>query len=205
MFTDVETIGGHDVSATADFQMTDGTLTLTLNNITAQTSDAGQLFTGIRFTLANGNSVITSAGLTATGLERTVLDDGTYSDSGPKALSWELKPGAAMQVDFQPDARDGIIGPANGESASTEGIYVANGSILGNSGHNPFAAESAVFTLSSPEFLSTTDVTNVTFFWGTSLDPGLTLSSAAAAVPEPASIGVLGCVAVVLLRRRQNG
>lgn len=204
MFTDLETIGGHDLAATADFKMTDGKLALTLNNVTSQTVDAAQLLTGITFTLANGTTVISSAGFTASGAERTVLDDGSYTDSPTTNLPWELLPGAAMQIDFNPAAHDALIGPASGETASTPGVYSANASITGNAGNNPFGAEIATFTFTSPEILSTTDVTNVTFLWGTSLTPSLALTGDAA-VPEPASISLLGCGALLLLRRRRHG
>ena len=89
IITDLESIGGHDVSASADFTMADGKITLTLNNLTSQTADAAQLLTGITFTLKNGTTVISSAGFTANGSERTVLDDGTYTDSATTTLSWE--------------------------------------------------------------------------------------------------------------------
>ncbi|HUO07630.1 MAG TPA: XDD4 family exosortase-dependent surface protein [Phycisphaerae bacterium] len=203
MITSLGTAGGEQVSASANFNMGAGTLTITVDNLTPYTADAAQLLTGITFSLSNGSTAITSAGLSATGKERTVSDDGTYWDSGVKNLSWELLSGTTMQVDFHPDARDALIGPADGESAWQAEEYDANGSIMGNSGHNPFGAESATFTLTNPAFAADTAVSGVTFLWGTSLSQASVVTPYLA-VPEPASIGVLGLGTMMLLRRRRR-
>jgi hypothetical protein len=206
MITDLETIGGREVAASADFEASSGKLTLTLDNLTPQTADASQLLTGILFTVSNGSTAIDSAtAFTAVGSERTVFDDGTYTDSGPKNLSWELLAGPTMQIDFHPDAKDALIGPAFGESSANLGVYVANNSILGNAGHNPFGAEYATFTLTGDEFGPGSTIGNVQFLWGTSLSAGAVMPQLSlTAVPEPASISILACGAVVLLRRTRR-
>ncbi|MGN6370801.1 MAG: XDD4 family exosortase-dependent surface protein [Phycisphaerae bacterium] len=204
IITDLGTVGGRDVAGSADFDMSAGKVTITLQNLTAQTADASQLLTGLAFTLRNGATTVSTAGFMATGSERTVFGDGSYADSGVNHLSWELITGNTMQIDFHPDAADALIGPATGGTDLSAGVYTANGSILGNAGHNPFAAETATFTLTNPELLSTTSVSNVTFLWGTSLSQNVPLAGAIVPVPEASSIGLLGCGALMLLRRKRR-
>src|SRR5262249_50971441 len=135
---------GHAVSGAADFALSAGSAAITLTNTTATTLDAGELFTGLDFSLGG----LTPSLMSKTGIERTVAGGGTYSDTGiAQNLSWSLASlgGGRYQLNFNPDAADGIIGPPSAGSYSG-----ANGSIKGNSGHNPFAAQTATFVLNVP-------------------------------------------------------
>ncbi len=188
MFTGMSS-DGHAVSATADFSAAGDTLTVKLTNTTALTLDAGELFTGLDF------SVIGSPTLTSDmGIQRTVARDGTFVDTGTaQNLSWSLVSmgGGMFQLNFNPDAKDGIIGPPSGGDYSG-----ANGSINGNAGHNPFAAEMAVFELNVPGIGSAPlpSVVVKTFRFGTNLDPGtgiIKLPPGGPEVPEPSSLIVV--------------
>jgi len=183
---------GHPVSATADFSLDAGTDTVTvkLTNTTTLTLDAGELFTGLDFSLGGLTPTMTSD----TAIQRTVASDGTFSDTGlAQNISWSLVSlgGGNYQLNFNPDAKDAIIGPP------TMGSYsLANSSIKGNAGHNPFAAEMAVFVLSVPGLEVDTPVDVSVWRFGTRLDP---------AVPEPLSsvMFLLGVAAMVGTVRRK--
>jgi hypothetical protein len=205
--TGTGTSSGYAVSATADFTITAGQIVLTLENTTVHTDDAGQLLTGIRFNL--DPSLATAATLTAaTADPRNIADDGTYSDGPAVSLlnTWEssLSHGS-YQLDFNPNAEYGIVGAADGETATIAGIYNANGSIEGNSGHSPFTAISATFTLSSPDITTTTAISNVTFIYGTQLNtfvPGQPTQMQAVPEMSTAAFGIAMLGVLFVARRR---
>lgn len=188
---------GHAVSGSAAFALNDAldTVTVTLTNTTTTTLDAGELFTGLDFRIGGLASTMTSD----TGIQRSVAGDGTFTDTvAPQNLSWSLVSlgSGAYQLNFNPDAKDGILGPPSG------GNYAgANPSIRGNAGHNPFAAQVATFVLSVPGLAANTLVEVTTFRYGTALDP-----ATGTIVPEPgtAALMFLSGLAVVASRRRRG-
>ena len=190
---------GHSVSATAEFLLNASadTIIVKLTNTTALTRDAGELFTGLDFTLGGLTPTMTSD----TGIQRTVAGSGAFTDSATaQNLSWSLVSLGAgtFQLNFNPNARDAIIGPPSGGNYST-----ANGSIKGNPGHNPFAAEMAVFSLSVPSLLDSTPVAVTKYRFGTDLQPAVrTIGQEPGPVPEPWSCMIwLFGIALVIGRR----
>ena len=185
---------GNNATANFTFNAALDTLTVVLTNTTTTTVDAGDLFTGIQFGLG-GLAVTLSSDL---GVERTVAANGTYVDTpGAVDLSWSRTSlgGGLYQLDFNPDATDGIIGPSNA------GVYSsANGSIAGNPGHNPFAAQTATFGFSVPGLLDTTSLTVTAFLFGTgpSVATGTIIPppDPEPTVPEPASLLVFSLLAM---------
>jgi len=186
----------HPVSGTAAFALNNAldTVTVTLANTTNTTSDAAELFTGLDFRIGGLATTLTSD----TGIQRTVAGDGTYSDTlTAQDLSWSLISlgGGNYQLNFNPNAKDAIIGPPSG------GNYTAaNGSIKGNAGHNPFAAQLASFELSVPGLAAGTHVEVTTFRYGTGLEP-----ATGTITPEPTTAALLflaGVAAVFTFRRR---
>jgi hypothetical protein len=187
---------GHAVSGSAAFAFNDAldTVTVTLANTTTTTLDAGELFTGLDFRIDGLASTMTSD----TGIQRTVAGDGTFADTlTPQDLSWSLVSlgSGNYQLNFNPNAKDGIIGPPSG------GNYAgANGSIKGNAGHNPFAAQSATFMLSVPGLAASTPVSVTTFRYGTTLEP-----ATGTITPEPGTavlLSLASCLLVAAGRRR---
>ena len=125
--------------------------------------------------------------------------------------TWESGINAGVyQLDFNPNAEFAIVGSADGETAVLAGLYTGNGSINGNTGHNPFTAKSATFTLSSPEITAGTTITGVSFIYNTALSyvvPGTpTTPPPPPAVPEPSSVGFgLAILGVCGAARRRKG
>jgi hypothetical protein len=167
---------GHAVAAKVQITPNAGadTLALKLTNTTAITLDAGELFTGLDFSLGGLTPSLTSA----QGNQRTVTGVGALSDTGsPQNLSWSVASlgGGNFQLNFNPNAADSIIGPPSGGDYSG-----ANGSVKGNAGHNPFAAETAEFVLSVPGLEAHTSIAITQFRFGTTL-----AAATGNAVPEP--------------------
>jgi hypothetical protein len=183
---------GHPVSGSADFVLNPvaDTATVTLTNTTDPTHDAGELLTGLDFSFGGLIPTLTSD----TGVLRTVDGAGSFVDTMAAVdLTWSLlsQGGGIYQLDFNPNAKDAILGPP------TLGSYAdANGSIKGNPGHNPFVALSAVFTLSVSGLEPNTSVSVTRWRFGTNLDPAI--------VPEPATLALtaMGLVGAMSMRRR---
>ena len=211
-FSGTGTSAGVAVSSTASFLTSPGQVVLTLENTTVHTANAGQLLTGIRFTLSP-NPITTATLTSATAIPREIAADGSYVDALAQSIlgTWEgVISSGVYQLDFNPNAEFAIVGMADGETASTAGVYTANGSINGNSGHNPFTAKSATFTLSSPEITAGTTITGVSFIYNTGLScvvPGTPSAPPPPLIPEPSTIGfgmaILG-VCGATRRRRAN-
>src|SRR5690242_9587592 len=68
---------GHPVSGTAESTPSAGSVTVKLTNTTANTLDAGELLTGLDFSLGGLTPTLTSK----TGIQRTVNGNGTFSDT----------------------------------------------------------------------------------------------------------------------------
>lgn len=191
---------GHAVSGSANFTLGAGTVTVQLTNTTTTTLDAGELFSGIDFSF--GGLVPTLA--TATGIQRTVGSNGSFTDTGiAQNLSWSLESlgSGLFQLNFNPNAKDSIIGPPTAGSYSG-----ANGSIKDNNGHNPFAAQTATFVLDVPGLNANSPLNVSTFRYGTTLAPATgTITS----TPEPATWmvwgGILAAAAVAFGYRRCAG
>jgi hypothetical protein len=168
---------GNPVSGSAEFALdaSSDTVHVKLTNTTPTTRYAGELFTGIDFSL-DGLAPSLASDL---GVQRSVNSSGAFTDSATaRNLSWGLHSlgEGVYQMNFNPNAKDAIIGPP------TLGSYSgANGSIKGNPGHNPFAAQIADFVLSVPGLNAGTEVTVSAFRFGTDLAP------ATSTVPEPAT------------------
>lgn len=196
------------VSAEVDFTVSQGQIVITLRNTTPDTFSANQLLTGLQFRLTDGSSPVTNSVLTSgTGIARDIAADGTYTDSlTPVDLldpqTWKLTSGLLNQLEFHPNAEFALIGPANGETATTAGTYNANGSIEGNDGHNPFVAKIATFVLSSSSITDLTKISDVRFQFNTNM------SYSISPIPEPSTIGIFGiglggACAFTAIRRRK--
>jgi hypothetical protein len=188
---------GHPVSGSAKFTLNAAadTILVELTNTTSLTLDAGELFTGLDFSLGGLTPTMT----TDTGIQRNVAANGTFTDTGsPQNLSWSLVSlgGSNFQLNFNPNSKDSIIGPPTAGSYATAGP-----SIKDNNGHNPFAAQVAKFQLSVPGLEANTPLVVSRFRYGTTLAAA---TGTMTTVPEPASFVpiLVGLATLVRLRRR---
>jgi hypothetical protein len=194
-FTATGDSAGVPVSSTATFQTSPGELTIALLNTTSHTADAGQLMTGIRFTLSPNPDPLALL-VSGSAIPRNIAEDGSYVDGAPQSLlgTWQSNLNDDYyQLDFNPNAEFAIVGPADGETGLSPGIYTGNGSINGNTGHNPFTAKSATFKLESPGIDANTVITGVSFIYNTGLSnviPGTPhRTEQIPPIPEPATMG----------------
>lgn len=181
----INPLTGTPVSATADFGLSGTTLTLTLTNTITGIGSAGQLLTGLTFTLSNGSGVSRTSQM---GDLVTVNSDGTFTDLGTGAIGWgfgttgtntfEVCMICTGGVTSGVTPHQGILGPVSGDGKYDN----ANNSITGNGPHNPFVNGTATYTFTVPTGVT---ASNVLFQFGTT--PGGAISA-----PEPSSILLLG-------------
>jgi hypothetical protein len=163
------TVPDGSVNASANFTVGDGFVTITLANGLANPTSAGQLLSGLAFTLQScttgGTLGSTSANL------RVVARGGMFKDLGPSSTGWALNDnfnGGYFLCVLCTDL--GGTGPKHlliGDPA-TDGKYdSANGSIAGNKPHNPFTQGQATFLINIPGVMATDSVTSATFFFST--------------------------------------
>lgn len=199
---------GYTVSATATFSVDDAndTLTLVLENTTPFTRSAAELLTAFEFDFVSlsGTSSLASA---VTTTQRYVAGDGSVTDSNASSdvdllgqNTWQLSQNSGPhRIQFNPDAEYAIIGDVE----SGVGDYSnANGGIRNNNGHNPFAFGPTTFVFDLPSFSGAPDLSEMTFYFGTSLETSIRV------VPLPPAawmgLGMLGVLGVVRLRRRRR-
>lgn len=157
------------VSAMANFTVGDGFITVSLNNQLADPKSAGQLLSGLQFTLASGSSTGTLGSSSAN--VRRVNRGGSFTDLGPGPTGWALDTSNANFLLCALCTDLGALGPKRlliGDPNTNTGQYTsANASIAGNKPHNPFTAGTAVFLINVPGVVAGDSVTNATFFFGT--------------------------------------
>lgn len=157
------------VNAEAVFTTGSGFISITLSNLMADPRSAGQLLSGLTFTLSEGQST-GSLGPNSANL-RKVQGGGIFTDFGPSSTGW------ALDENFNGGLRLcalcnnlGSAGPSRlliGAPAGSGRYRSANGSIAGNRPHNPFTAETATFLIYVPSVTEDSSITSVTFSFGT--------------------------------------
>lgn len=190
-------IGGKPVNAEADFNLSDGQLSITLSNLQANPTNNIQTISDLSFTLSNGSLTgATSNSLTApVNLITINSNHSTVSGTGTAGFVFSTPSSTVGLLDLlngqgHAGPAHAIIGPAP--------YTAADSSIAGSGPHNPFIDQTATFTISGGITAATT-VSTVTFSFGTTSGQNITV-----AVPEPStivltllsSLGTLGFVAL---------
>jgi len=197
---------GETVAANATITTGNGTVTVVLTNLLANTKSAGQLLSDFMFTLSvtpttavNTTSVPTSATL----IDVFSAGAGTFHAGTPTA--WQVtSSGKVVHIDSLFD------GPA--QTIIGSGPFTnPNASITGN--HNPFVNQTATFTFNVAGVTSSTTVTAASFSFGTTAGDNVTgsvcISNCGVTVqsaPEPVSFALVGagllCAGLVKKLRR---
>lgn len=207
--------GDGAISASASFTITNGQIVLTLTNTLAASAfkSPGQALSCIEFTLGNapGATAITPSGqfgdVGAGNLVTYVATDDGTGQSTPQR--WVTNSSiSGNTVTLTP------IG--GGQPSQMISPFVANGGAypMANGGvpiFDSYVIGTATFTMSMAGVLSTTDITAVTFRFGTSREWTVTGSrDVTPTVPEPATmalaisgLGTFGIAGLRRLRRKQ--
>jgi hypothetical protein len=180
------TVPDGSVSATANFTVGNGFVTVTLANGLADPKSAGQLLSGLAFTLSSGLTAGT-LGPTSANL-RSVASGGSFTDLGPASTGWALDQnfnGGFFLCVLCTDL--GATGPKHlliGDPASSGTYASANASIAGNKPHNPFTQGQATFLINVPGVASTDSVNGATFFFSTQEGVSVPGSCSGGVIPQ---------------------
>ena len=195
----------HDgpVQAQANFTLNSGSITITLTDLLANPTSAGQLVSGLIFNEsgANGSGNLTTVN---SALVTTInTSTNAYTAGVNDVLTrWKAtETGTAIKLTTlsggNPDRL--IIGPDNANSLTGGGLYTnANASIGGD---NPNILGSATFTITIPGVTSLSTLSNVYFMFGTADDPYdlhigtcINCNTAVTETPIPAALFLFGSV-----------
>ena len=183
--------GGGSVSASATVVTGAGSITVTLNDLLANPTDVGQLISDFSFTLGSPLSTALDTTSTPAGSLIYVSSPNTGDPIDP----WNLtSTGATILLE-----RLGATGTPS-ELIIGPGPYTnANGSIAGNTPHNPFLDGTATFTFAVAGVTADSTVTAATFSFGTTLGNDVTGTctdcgggGGLGGVPEPLSLFLMG-------------
>jgi hypothetical protein len=161
------TVSDGSVSAQANFTVGSDFITVGLQNMFVNPTSAGQLLSGVSFTLSDGTTTGT-LGSTSANIRR-VSKGGAFTDLGPNSTGWALAQNFNGGFQLCVLCTDlGAAGPSHLLIGEPAGTYTsANGSIAGNKPHNPFTAGTSTFLINAPTLAPGTSVVGVVFYFGT--------------------------------------
>ncbi len=196
-----------DATITFNFSLAAKDLTITIDNTTPSTYSAGELIRSVGFSLAGVTAPATLDNAAMVGEERTVANNGSFTDSAELANSqltspWTFNANSGIYTLSAAGSKDLVIGPAN-----ANGEYSGVGSIDGNHGHNPFVTSGASFTINLPGITPGSEVAgnNIVVGYGTSnFTTSVPMTFTSSSAPEPATLGMLAVGGVGLLLGRRK-
>ncbi|MCC7085868.1 MAG: hypothetical protein IT427_12775 [Pirellulales bacterium] len=192
------TIGGEPVDARATFTTSTDTIAVKIENFQADPISPKSVVYDVLFNVSTGQNTGTIT--STTGIERTIISGGTYTDTGLVSnTDWGLfTSGANLHLDrlaAPGQKKHGVIGPPN---AGTNKYDAAGGALTGGP-HNPFWGGSADFVLNVPGVTANSSITAISFSFDTSAGNDVP----AQLVPEPAGV-VLGSLGLICLTYRHG-
>jgi hypothetical protein len=197
--------GGNPVDATATFTTSANVITVVVNNLEMNPKTVAQNISDLFFTVSTGQKTGSIDQTHSSGTSRTVNGNGSFTDSGSVSPShWSLQT-SGSQLHLNDLTAGQPIQTILG-SPGSGGYTNANSSIKGNGPHNPFLFGPVTFTLDVTGVTANSNITAVTFSFGTEAGDNV---SGVSAVPEPGSIvlagsalAIMGVVGVVRRRAR---
>jgi hypothetical protein len=186
------------IKALAVITLSAGGLSLQLENLQLNPTDAGQVISAINITL---NGATTSASFNGAQPETFVNIAGnkTFATSAGTLAGWSLSHAGSV-VSLTTSNTDTIIGGPGGSTYSN-----ANGSLAGNGPHNPFIFEDGLFNLLVGGVTADSIVSGVTINFGTATD---LVTAQLQPTPIPAALplfaGGLGLMGFLARRRKRN-
>lgn len=184
------TAGGGPVSASATVTTGAGVVTIVLNNLQANITDVAQAISDFDFVLSNGAT--TGTLMTSSAQQISIGSGGTATVGSTGSTGWKIdtsvSSGIGLTVLGTTMGPAGlIVGPAGAGGVFTN----ANGSIAGNGPHNPFLNQTANFTVAVSGVTAATNVTGVTFSFGTTAGSNVT-GTPSTPTPEPETLALFG-------------
>lgn len=181
------TVQGGAVAGTIAFTVTAAdTLTVAITDTEANPTDVGQLISDLIFNVSGmtGAATLTSS----SGQEVSIDKNGNPTLGATGNTMWGINSGSGTITlsALLSGPMNLIIGPGGAGGVFTN----ANGSIAGNSGHNPFLTGTVDFNLTVPGLTSVKQISDIMVSFGTT--PGSTLSVTSTTTPEPSSLLLLG-------------
>ena len=196
-----------DGSATASITTGVNSVSITLTNLLANPLSAASLLSDLFFSVSNGGTALTSGSVASSSGNLITVNAGGSVTPGASnaALGWGLSNTSGV---FHLDGLNGTNTPSDLiiGAAGPGGVYTnANASLAGNGPHNPFANQTATFTLTVAGALASSTISNVVFSYGTTAGVNVNGVPTVAATPEPASVLMLGTlIAGALWMKRRH-
>jgi hypothetical protein len=187
------------ISATANFHLTAGTLTLTLTNTETLMASQGQALSQITFQVSPPMSP--TLGSTVLGQLVFIQSNGTITNgqTNPSNTTWQVN------STLNPTTLDVFSGGQPDDMIAANPPY---GQLTGGiSNFNPYFEGSATFTISDPALGPNTTVSNVVFSFGTGANEHTLVGrqGPSPSVPEPSSfaLGFAGLIGLSLTQIRR--
>jgi len=183
-----------DGTATASITTNANSVSITLTNLLANPLSAASLLSDLFFSVCNGGSALTSGSVASSSANLIAVNAGGTVTPGANnaSLGWGLSNTAGV---FHLNGLSGTNTPSDLiiGAAGPGGVYTnANASLAGNGPHNPFANQTATFTLTIAGALASSTISNVVFSYGTTAGVNVPGVPTLGAAPEPASVLMLG-------------